>query len=64
MLKRMCRTPPCSQAALSTVHQRPRPNTGTAPLAPNTKRAGVDGENILSRPPMPMFPREKISVRA
>ena len=52
--------PPCSHPALSTVHHRPRPNTGTAPLAPNRRRAGEAGARRHG-PPMPIFPRANIS---
>ena len=50
MLKRMCSTPPCSHAALRTVHQRPYPKTGTAPLAPKRKRLCMLGEKKDSIP--------------
>ena len=66
MLNRMCSSPPCSHVALSTVHQRPNPNTGTAPLAPNRKSAGRLGamnENIPSMPRLAPEPRVATSVR-
>src|SRR5215217_8017970 len=50
MLNSTCSNPACNQPALSTVHQRPRPKTGTAPLAPNrnsTCRLG-DSADITS----------------
>ena len=43
MLKRMCSTPACSQPAVSTVHQRPNWNTGSAPLAPSRNSTSVLG---------------------
>jgi uncharacterized lipoprotein len=63
MLNRMCSAPPCSHAAESTVHQRPTPKTGSAPLAPNVKSAAEVGEPNDIRPPMPIEPLEKIRVR-
>ena len=62
MLKRMCRRPPCSHAALSTVHQRPASKTGVAPLAPNRNSALRFGDIMLNRPPIPMLPCEAIRV--
>jgi hypothetical protein len=50
-LKRMWMTPPWSQPAERTVHHRPMPKTGMAPLAPNRKRAGVEGERKDKSPP-------------
>ena len=45
MLKNRCGSPPCSQPALSTVHQRPIANTGTAPDSPKTRSARLLGPN-------------------
>ena len=45
-LKTTCSTPACSQPAVSTVHQRPNWNTGTAPLAPIRNRTSVLGDSI------------------
>src|SRR6185436_16304294 len=42
---RMCSRPACSQPALSTVHHRPIPKTGIAPLAPNRNSTGVLGDS-------------------
>ena len=44
MFMKMCRRPPCSHVALSTVHQRPATKTGTAPLSPNRNSARELGE--------------------
>jgi hypothetical protein len=53
MLKKMWRALPWSHAALSTVHQRPYPKTGMAPLAPNTNRLRSLGARN-ERPCMPI----------
>ncbi len=50
----MCSSPACSQPALSTVHQRPSPKTGYAPLAPNMIRTAVLGDNADRIPPVPI----------
>ena len=41
----MCSRLPCSQPADSTVHQRPKRNTGNAPLAPKAMRLLLVGAN-------------------
>ena len=51
MLNRMCRKWPCSQLALSTVHHRPRPKTGKAPLAPSSSSACWLGAKMASPGP-------------
>src|ERR1700730_3589708 len=50
MLNTICSSPPCSQPALRTVHQRPNLKTGIAPLAPNRNNAGTLGDRIENRP--------------
>src|SRR3954462_174583 len=58
-----CSRPACSQPALSTVHHRPAPKTGSAPLAPNTKSTCVDGDSADSRlPPSASPPPDITSV--
>src|SRR5215467_5505824 len=57
-----CSRPACSQPALSTVHQRPYPNTGAAPLAPNQNNTTLLGESAENRLPPPMLPPEKSNV--
>ena len=52
MFMKMCSSEACSQPALSTVHQRPNVNTGTAPLAPNRNSTGVLGASIDMMPPI------------
>src|SRR3954465_5875906 len=50
-----CNRPPCSHPALSTVHQRPAPKTGTAPLEPNTNSTCVLGDSAdRMLPPLPI----------
>ena len=52
MFIRMCSSPACSQPALSTVHHRPAPKTGTAPLSPNRNRIAGLGVNAERMPPI------------
>src|SRR5436190_23557540 len=51
-----CSRPACSQPALSTVHHRPIPNTGTAPLAPNATRIRVLGDSADRKLPPTVTP--------
>src|SRR4029079_3211169 len=53
MLKAMCSNPACSHPALNTVHQRPSPKTGPAPLAPNTISTAELGDSADIRLPPP-----------
>src|SRR5256885_1232038 len=57
----MCSSPACSHPALSTVHHRPNPNTGTAPLAPNTTSTFVAGDNMERKLPVPVSPPPDIN---
>jgi len=61
MFMPMCNSPACSHPALSTVHQRPRPNTGRAPLAPNTTMTLVLGDRAERMFPPPPIPPPDIS---
>jgi hypothetical protein len=57
-------SPACSQVALRTVHQRPKRNTGTSPLAPNTNSAVLLGARIESGPAiLPIAVPDLASVR-
>jgi hypothetical protein len=58
MLNSRCRRLACSQAALNTVHQRPNPTTGTAPLAPSTNRLSRLGDSTPNGPPVFVPPRD------
>ena len=51
MFMKMWSSDACSQPALSTVHQRPKVNTGIAPLAPNRNSTGVVGASSDMIPP-------------
>src|SRR4249920_1726109 len=56
-----CNSPACSHPALSTVHQRPAPNTGTAPLEPNTNSTCVLGDSADRMLPPPLTPAPDIN---
>src|SRR5438874_712913 len=51
-----CSNPACSHPALSTVHHRPYPNTGSAPLAPNAIRTLLFGDIADRMLPPPSAP--------
>src|SRR5437762_3365181 len=46
-LKKMCSRPPCNHPAVRTVHHRPAPKTGSAPLSPKRKRLRGLGDRKL-----------------
>src|SRR6267143_5948679 len=62
MFNAMCSSPAWSHPALKTVHQRPSPKTGYAPLAPNRIRIVLLGERADRMPPPPMAPPDINSV--
>src|SRR6187401_2226707 len=62
MFMKMCNSPPWSHDALNTVHQRPRPSTGKAPLAQNSTRLNVFGDRMLNSDPPMNWPRDAMSV--
>src|SRR5262249_34391814 len=64
MLKKMCSRPACNQPAVITVHQRPAPNTGLAPLAPNTNSMRVLGDRKFKIPPVLIAFGSTNSIRA
>ena len=57
-----CSRPAWSQPALSTVHQRPRPKTGSAPLAPNRISTCVLGDSADRMPPLRTLAPDTSSV--
>ena len=62
MFSTMCSSPACSHPALSTVHHRPKVNTGIAPLAPKRNSTGVLGASSAMMLSMRIAPPDKSSV--